>query len=97
MREDYEYIDNVNEPNTTKSDTLTNILDTLPKVIEGVKENVASPDGYTLKEQEEGKDKKNKGYEVKILGMKPLVFVVVSLGVVIASGIAISRLGKVKT
>ena len=91
---DYYNVDSENEPQTARQDTLANILDTLPQVIEGVKENVTDESGYTLKEKEEGKDKQKKGYQVKILGMKPLVFVVVSLGVVIASGIAIARLGK---
>jgi len=78
-----------------KSDsTIVNILDSLPKVLDGFKGNIASEDGYTITEHEQGIDKQKKGYEVKILGMKPLVFILVSLGVVIASGIAISRLGN---
>tara|TARA_B110000503_G_scaffold126292_1_gene194742 strand:+ start:1156 stop:1461 length:306 start_codon:yes stop_codon:yes gene_type:complete len=80
--------------NVSQSDTLNNILDSLPKVLDGVKGTMTSNDGYTMSEQEKGTDKENKGYEVKILGMKPLVFILVSLGTIIIGGIVISRIGK---
>ena len=83
------------QDNVPKGDTLVNnILDSLPKVLDGVKGTMTSDDGYTMEEREKGIDKENKGYEVKILGMKPLVFILVSLGTIIIGGIVISRIGK---
>ena len=83
------------QDNVPKGDTLVNnILDSLPKVLDGVKGTMTSNDGYTMSEQEKGTDKENKGYEVKILGMKPLVFILVSLGTIIIGGIVITRIGK---
>ena len=44
--------------NVPKSDTLVNkILDSLPKVLDGVKGTMTSNDGYTMSEQEKGTDK----------------------------------------
>jgi len=75
-------------------DTLKNVLDTLKGFGEGLKKNLTTGEGYTIEEIEKGKDKTNKGTQVRILGMKPLIFVLVSLGVVIASGVAIARINK---
>lgn len=71
------------------------VLDLLGK-LEGAKETyqtyTTTGDGYGHSEQRGGDNGNSES--VKILGMPPLVFAVVSLGIVLASGVAIVMIGK---
>lgn len=77
-----------------------NVLDTLKQVAQGAQEWGATREGdnlgETLKGGQEGMKDNQPPMDVKILGLDPLVFSLVSLGVVIAVGIGIARLGRNK-
>jgi len=68
--------------------------ETIGKFIEvgkDLSEYITTDSGVTLAERGRGQELKS-GVETKILGMKPLVFVAVSLGVVLITGVTIAAL-----
>lgn len=71
------------------------ILSKLGDTTEVIKTYGANKDGKSYGEVLDGKaaNTPNKEIDVRILGMKPLVFTLVSLGVVIAVGIGIAKIG----
>ena len=79
-----------------KKDKLQNVLDTIKKVAEGTQSYGATQEGENIGEViKGGKTNGNQPkMDVKILGLDPLVFSLVALGLVIGIGIGISRLGK---
>lgn len=96
-----EYIANVVKKKEGRADFWNKVLTGIKKVGDTVGAYTATPEGQpmgtvTPQIPDPRVTPETPNTEVRILGMKPLVFTLVSLGVVITAGIALSRIGKRK-